>query len=137
MGASNDPLAPVPPGPDRSDRPIKGNPHTMSTVIRAFALSTIGTLLCSCATESIQVRVMRPAPVNLGQYDLIAVESFNGNGGDELADELTTALASTRNPLTGSVDFEVLDRRDVDRMLDDLRRRQGTDWNEDAMALLE
>ena len=109
----------------------------MSTVARAFALSTIGLTLCSCATESISVRVLRPAPVNLGQYDLIAVESFTGTGGDQIANELTTALTNTRNPMTGRADFEILDRRDIDQMLDDLRRGRGNDWNEEAMEVLE
>jgi len=41
------------------------------------------------------------------------------------------------NPLTGQVDFEVLDRRDVDRMLVDLRRHNGAEWDRESMAILD
>ena len=110
----------------------------MSTAARILGLFTVALLLGACAaTESIYVRVLLPAPVDLGQYDLIAVESFSGNGGDDLANELTAALKNTVNPLTGQVDFEVLDRRDVDRMLEDLRRHSGAEWDRESMTILD
>ena len=92
-------------------------------------------LFCGCATEAVHVRVLRPAPVNLVQYDRVAVDLFDGGGGTEIAGELTDALATTRNPLTGQQAFEVLDRREVDRMIDDLRRRRGQSDTE-AMEVL-
>lgn len=92
-------------------------------------------LFCGCATEAVHVRVLRPAPVNLVQYDRVAVDLFDGGGGPEIAGELTDALMTTRNPLTGQQAFEVLDRREVDRMIDDLRRRRGQS-DAEAMEVL-
>lgn len=109
----------------------------MSITARTLALTSMAFLLGACSTESIHVKVLRPAPVNLGQYDVIAIEPFEGNGGTELANELTVALQNTKNPLTGRVDFEVLDRREIDELLDDLMGRRGTDWDQDAMEILD
>ncbi len=109
----------------------------MSIASRVAVLSSVAVLLSACSTESIHVKVLRPAPVNLGQFGVIAVDSFTGDGGDELANELTAALANTRNPLTGRVDFNVLDRREVDQMLEELRNHRGTDWDEKTMEILE
>jgi tetratricopeptide (TPR) repeat protein len=79
---------------------------------------------------------MRPAPVDLGQYDVVAVDRFAGDGCEVFAAELTKTLRSTKNPLTGAADFEVLDRRDVDQMLDGLRRTGGENWDQHAMEVL-
>lgn len=77
----------------------------------------------SCATyETLQVPVLRPAPVDIGQHSLIAVDRFTGDGSQEVAHELVAALKRARNPLTGKVDFEIVERGDVDRMVDDMRR---------------
>jgi tetratricopeptide (TPR) repeat protein len=110
----------------------------MSTTARVLGLLPVAFLFGACSTtESISVRVMLPAPVDLGQYRVIAVESFSGNGGHDLANDLTVALKNTVNPLSGQVGFEVLDRRDVDRMLEDLRRHSGTEWDQKSMAILD
>ena len=101
-----------------------------------FLWLTSALLVAGCATESIKVRVMRPAPVNLGKYDKIAVDTFTGDGGIDVADELIGALSGAKNIMTGQEDFDVLDRREVDKMLDDLKGRHGQQWNEQAMAVL-
>lgn len=107
----------------------------MSNFMRTLLLSSISVLLFpGCVTESIKVRVMRPAPVNLSKHDKIAVDIFKGEGGPELAADLIAALSTTRNPMTGQVGFEVMDRREVDRVLDDLRGSNGL--NQRAMDVL-
>ena len=94
-------------------------------------------VLAGCVSqEGSRVPVMRPVPVDLGQYEVVAVDRFSGDGCDVLAAELTKTLRSTVNPLTGASDFEVLDRRDVDRMLDNLRRTGGENWDQLAMEVL-
>ena len=86
----------------------------MSNRHRTLSLSLLSLLLfAGCATESIKVRVLRPAPINLAQHDKIAVDMFKGDGGEVLASELILALGSTKNPMTGKTDFEVMDRREV------------------------
>ncbi len=86
-------------------------------------LGFLGLMFASCASqESFRVPVMRPAPVDLGQNDLVALDRFTGNGGDVLSEELAAALRQAVNPLSGKADFELVDRRDVDRMVDDMRR---------------
>ncbi len=108
----------------------------MSNRIRTISLSLLSLVLfVGCATESIKVRVMRPAPVNLAQHDTIAVDMFKGEGGELLSSELILALGSTKNPMTGKVDFEVMDRREIDKVLDDLRGSGGR--NQRAMAVLD
>lgn len=95
-------------------------------------------LLVGCAThQTLGIRVLKPAPVDLGRFDLVAVDQLQGEGAADLMTELGDALRAARNPLTGRQDFEVLDRRDVDRMLDELRRRRGTAFDKEAMDLLE
>ena len=66
-----------------------------------FLWLTSALLLAGCATESIKVRVMRPAPVNLSKYTKIAVDTFTGDGGVEVAEELIGALSGARNIMTG------------------------------------
>ena len=59
---------------------------------------------------------------------------FKGDGGEVLAAELILALSSTKSPVTGKPDFEVMDRREVDSVLDDLRGSGGR--SQRAMAVL-
>lgn len=95
-------------------------------------------ILAGCASQQgIQVRVMRPAPVNLGQYEVVAIDQFSGNGCSELSDQFTLALRNARNPLTGKADFKVVDRQEVDQMLDSLRGRRGKQWDDEALAVLD
>lgn len=108
----------------------------MFHMVRCSLLLSL-TLLAGCATEGIHVRVMRPAPVNLGQYDLVAVDRFTGDGCDLLAADLTDGLRNSVNPLTGQTDFELVDRRDVDRMLEDLTGRGPGSSQERSMEVLE
>jgi hypothetical protein len=106
-------------------------------ILRSTLLAVSGLLGACASTESFSSRVMKPAPVDLGRYRLVAVERLEGEGSTELSDEITTALQCARNPLTGKADFEVLDRREVDRMLEDLRRRRTSTSDRETLALLD
>ena len=95
-------------------------------------------LLAACASQqTFTVRVMKPAPVDLGRYRLVAIERLDGEGAIALSQELTKALQGAQNPLTGKMDFEVLDRGEVDRLLEDLRRRRTGASDKETMELLE
>ncbi|MEZ5990263.1 MAG: tetratricopeptide repeat protein [Planctomycetota bacterium] len=109
----------------------------MPSIRPALLVLVLPLFLASCAMEGIYVRVMRPAPVHLGQYPLVAIDRFQGPGCDQVAVDFTAALRRTTNPMTGKQDFEVIDRGEVDRMLDDMRGRQGKDWDERTMEVLE
>ncbi|MHC5063092.1 MAG: hypothetical protein ACYTG5_03855 [Planctomycetota bacterium] len=103
-----------------------------------LSLLAILPILAGCASQQgIQVRVMRPAPVNLSQYEVVAIDQFDGKGCAELSDQFTLALRKARNPLTGKADFKVVDRQEVDQMLDSLRGRRGKQWDDEALAVLE
>jgi len=91
----------------------------------------------ACATQTIRVPVLVPAPVSLVQYDLVAVDRFQGEGCDPFSDQLAEALGSAVNPMTGKPGFEVLHRKDVDKALDQIRDRRGTDWDQRTMAILD
>jgi tetratricopeptide (TPR) repeat protein len=97
----------------------------------------LGLLLCSCATQGIRVPVMKPAAVNLVQFDTVAVDRFEGDGATVFSDELAAALRNSPNPLTGKPAFEVMQRRDLDRALDEIRDRHGADWDRATMQALE
>lgn len=110
----------------------------MSRPVVSSALVPFLMFLAGCASQqTLTMRVLKPAPVDLGRHDLVAVDRFEGDGCLELGRELGAALRAARNPLTGQADFEVLDRGDVDRMLEDLRRRRGTAFDQESMALLQ
>lgn len=93
--------------------------------------------LTACATHSIRVPVMVPAPVNLIAYDLVAVDRFHGEGCDPFSDQLAEALGSAVNPMTGKPGFEVLHRKDIDKALDQIRDRRGDEWDKRTMAILD
>ncbi len=93
--------------------------------------------LTACATHSIRVPVLVPAPVNLIAYDLVAVDRFHGEGCDPFSDQLAEALGSAVNPLTGKPGFEVLHRKDIDRTLDQIRDRRGDEWDKRTMEMLD
>lgn len=108
----------------------------MPTLRRLLPL-TLLVLFGACAShESFQVRVLRPAPVDLGQFELIAVDRFSGSQSEQFQRNFTDHLETARNPMTGE-QFEIMDRDEVDRVLDDLRRRSGSGLDEHAMAVLE
>jgi hypothetical protein len=62
-----------------------------------------------CA-ETVGVRVLRPAEINLRGINKIAVGDISGPGGQELSSELTTALMGTGR-------YEVLDRQNLDKVM--------------------
>lgn len=93
-------------------------------LVSLFALAVLPFAGCA-SQESFQVPVVRPAPVDLGRHDIVAVDRFAGDGAESLDIEMTTALREAVNPLTNEPDFEVVHRRDVDRMIDDMRRYPG------------
>ncbi len=82
----------------------------MSITTLRTTLLVILPILVGCATQGIHVKVMRPAPVNLGQFEVVAVDEFGGDGSAELAEKFTLALRNALNPLTGKVEFNVVDR---------------------------
>lgn len=99
-------------------------------------------LLCAlgftaCATQTIRVPVLVPAPVNLVHHAMVAVDRFTGDGCEPFSEELASGLAAAVNPLTGQPGFVVLSRKDVDRALDDARDRRDSDWNQRTMEVLE
>ena len=109
----------------------------MSRGTRSIVLSLTSVLLCACSsTEMINVKVMRPAAVNLGQYNSVAVDQFTGHGGSHISGDLSTALSNVKNPMTGELYVNVLDHRDVDKALEDLKRKRGRQWDERTMSLL-
>lgn len=99
-------------------------------------LSPLSVILVACSTPPTRVPVMMPAPVNLVQYDLVAVDHFEGEGCAPFSDQLAGSLAAAVNPLTGQPAFEVLHRRDIDRTLDQVRDRRG-EWDSHTMAMLD
>jgi hypothetical protein len=107
------------------------------TPSKTFAVLALAWLGACASQQTFTVRVLKPAPVDLGRYDLVAVDRLEGDGCDELTNELAGALQRAQNPLTGKTDFEVLDRREVDRMLDDLRRRRTSTSDKETVALLD
>lgn len=105
--------------------------------IRLLSLPTICFGLAACATQTIRVPVMVPAPVNLVAFDRIAIDRFDGDGCQPFAEELAAALGEAVNPLTGQPGFEVLSRTEVDRALDQARDQRGTQWDPKTLAVLE
>jgi tetratricopeptide (TPR) repeat protein len=104
----------------------------------AIAMSVaVAASLGSCSTTGIRVPVLEPAPVNLVQYERVAVDRFHGDGCDPLTDQLAEALRTTPNPTTGKASFQVLSRKDIDKALDELRDRHGDEWDRRTMEVLE
>ena len=91
----------------------------------------------SCSTQQIRVPVLRPAPVDLGQFDIVAVDRFTGEAGDVMADEFTHMLRNATNPMTGNVEFEVLSRTELDVAIDGLRGRGGSSTDDQTQAVLD
>jgi tetratricopeptide (TPR) repeat protein len=96
-------------------------------------------LLCftACATQTIRVPVLVPAPVSLVNYETVAVDKFAGEGHEPFASELAEALSSAVNPLTGKPGFSVLSRADVDRALDGARERRGAEFDQRSLEVLD
>ena len=74
-----------------------------------LALSLASLLTMGCA-ETVGVRVLRPAEINMRGISKIAVGEISGPGGQELSSELTTALMGTGR-------YEVLDRQNLDKVM--------------------
>ncbi|MGE3172054.1 MAG: hypothetical protein AB7O97_05460 [Planctomycetota bacterium] len=101
------------------------------------ALCLFTALLAGCATHGIRVPVMRPAPVNLVQFERVAVDRFEGDGCEPFSDELAEALGAAENPLNGRTAFQVLHRAQIDRAIDDLRGRRSDAADQEMMELLQ
>lgn len=94
-------------------------------------------LLSACtSTANVQVRVLEPAVYDLGRHPLVAMDRCEGEGAEAFATAIVEALRAARDPVTGAAALELLDRRDLDRMLDDIRRRGGSDVDPDSVELL-
>ncbi|MCA8969125.1 MAG: tetratricopeptide repeat protein [Planctomycetes bacterium] len=75
-----------------------------------------------CAShESFQTSVLRPAEFDLARYQRIAIDRFDGAACDAFVTELSDALRSMPTQATEE-HFDLVDRRDVDRLIDDMRR---------------
>jgi hypothetical protein len=83
------------------------------------------------------VPVLVPAPVNLVNYETVAVDRFQGDGCDPFSQELAATLGSATNPLTGKPGFVVLSRQDVDRALDGSRDSRNGDVDKRTMEVLD
>lgn len=108
--------------------------------LRQLALLALASLsFTACAShESFQVQVLRPAPVDLGQYELVAVDRFEGPDCDILSAAVSDALERSTHPMTGERGFDVMHRSEVDQTLDDMRRRAGSGGlDEHSMKILE
>lgn len=97
-----------------------------------FAL--LAASLAGCSTESFTVRVARAPRIDLVSLRRVAVDDFEGREGDALAEELTAALTTAVHPVTGQRTFEVVDRRNFDAVLSELKRQRGDAWNEENIA---
>jgi tetratricopeptide (TPR) repeat protein len=94
-------------------------------------------LFTACATHGIRVPVLKPAAIDLVQFDRVAVDRLEGDGCEPFGRELAKALRDAQNPLTGQTAFSVQHREEVDRALDQLRDRHGDDWDKQTMAVLD
>jgi len=96
---------------------------------RLLSALLLGVALCAgCAShETFHVPVVRPAVVDLGRHDLVAIDGFTGESPEALDRELTSALREAVDPTTGEPDFEVVHEQDVERVIEDMRRYPGAD----------
>ena len=74
------------------------------------SISAVAIIVTSCASPSALVPVIRPAEVNLRGINKIAVGEITGNGGQVIADLLTSRLFETNK-------FEVLERSQINRIM--------------------
>lgn len=86
----------------------------ISTVLVSLSFLIIVKILSGCATQGIPVNVKRPAEVDLGKVQRIAVGRFTGRGGEDIGEDLTQEL-------TNSNQFKVIDRNKVERLIKESR----------------
>lgn len=83
--------------------------------VRALVRAISASLLCAaCGTVAVRVPVMRPAEINMGPYNTVAVGGMTGNGDRPMSDALEEALV-------GSQRFTVVDRMHMDKVLRELQ----------------
>ncbi len=92
-------------------------------------LAAIALCLAGCSTTTIRVREQRPAKSDLSRYQTIAVDALGGNGGADVAEDLTVALA-------GSGQFKVVDRHNVEKFLREQKFTRGDEWDPDTVVKL-
>lgn len=102
------------------------------------AIFAVGALLVGsgCSTEKIYVSVVRASAVDLGRYQNIAVDAFNGRGGEDLAEDLTVRFTNATSALTGARSVAVVDRKNFDNLMRELQRQRGDLWNQDTIVRL-
>lgn len=93
-------------------------------------------LLGSCSVQGIQVPVVRPSPVDLSAYPLLAIDKWEGNGASTLAEEFGLALRNAENPATGEKGFEVMDHSEVDRLLSRMRGTRSAELDPHSQKVL-
>ena len=75
-------------------------------------------MFCACGTQSMKIKVIRPAEVNLKKYAKVAIGDITNAKGrkdahaNDISDSITSALFETEY-------FEVLDRQNMQRIMDE------------------
>lgn len=89
------------------------NKKLILSIVAVCALSSL--LLISCGTSKVLLNVKRPAEINLKGFKKIAIGSITGGQGNhasDISDGITTKLVESKN-------FEVLDRQNLQKILDE------------------
>lgn len=76
------------------------------------------TMTFGCTTVRVPISVTHPAEINMKKYEQIAISDINGNMGNRYGDEL-------KNKLVESGKFKVVDRNQMDRILNELKLSQS------------
>ena len=111
------------------------------TILPALSLIGVVVAAAGCANPTARVAVMRPAPINLSAYELIAVDNFEGtpdnDSGSAFSAELADALRQAENPVTGQVEYEIISASEVESTVDNLRVGRGTELDPRSMEVLK
>ena len=117
---------------------LKLPPLTVMGSVRTLCLPALLVVSSACSSmDRVSAVVMRPAEADLAQYELIAVDKFEGEAYDLMGSEVATAMRSARNPLTGDLAFELMERRELDEMLERVAGRPGAEWDTNVEQTME
>lgn len=87
----------------------------LTIVFTSFLLIMV---VSGCTTVRVPIAVTHPAEINMKKYEQIAIANINGDMGDRFGDEL-------KNKLVESGKFKVVDRSQMDRIMDELKLSQS------------
>ncbi|MCA8956846.1 MAG: hypothetical protein KDC87_12285 [Planctomycetes bacterium] len=108
-----------------------------STLGSFLALPLLAFGSASCTTvQQIRVPVVRPAPVDFAGGRTLAIHRFAGSDAGSLEGDFVRALRGATNPATGKPGFEVLDRSQVDHLLDRMQGAGSTEIDTKGKELL-